>query len=142
MRSFKRMLLGAMAAMVFVAVMAAGSASAAAPAAPTGTVPSEGYFTQDANAPYLAWQGEHVRLVGCDYGHAFPAGYTASWLLVDPLNWPDFQPQVDMGSVKISGGCAIGTWISDKPGTAAIKLIVHDASRRATSTRSSSSWAG
>ena len=130
MRSLKKMLFGSVAALAFVAVLAVGTASATTPPppppAPTGLVPTEGYYTQDANAPYLAWQGEHVRLVGCDYGHPFPAGYTANWYLVDPLNWPDFEPQVDVGSVRILNGCAIGTWISDKPGLAAIKLIVHN----------------
>ena len=49
-------------------------------------------------------------------------------MLVDPLNWPDFAPAVDPLSVQtVAGtGCVKGTWISDKPGLAAIKAIVHD----------------
>ncbi|MDQ1673066.1 MAG: hypothetical protein QOC98_1628, partial [Frankiaceae bacterium] len=126
MRSFKRMLLGAMTALVLVSVLAVGTASAVTPpVAPTGLVPSENLFTQDANAPYLAWQGEHVRLVACDAGTSL-TGDSVSWMLVDPLNWPDFQPQVDVVTAKIVGGCAVGVWVSDKPGLAALKVIVHD----------------
>ncbi len=71
---FKRMLLGAVAAMVVVAVLAVGSASATTPPRcfRRARCP-RGIRTQDANAPYLAWRGEHVRLVGCD-GLWFPSG--------------------------------------------------------------------
>ena len=124
MRNLKRMLLCAVATMAIVAGVAASPASASAP---DGTVPSTGYKTQDANVPYLAWQGEHVRLVACRSGDAFPATTTASWMLVDPLNWPDFAPAVDPFTVKVVGNCVIGTWISDKPGIAALKVILHDA---------------
>ena len=124
MRNLKRMLLCAVATMAIVAGVAASPASASAP---DGTVPSTGYKTQDANVPYLAWQGEHVRLVACRSGDAFPATTTASWMLVDPLNWPDFAPAVDPFTVKVVGNCVIGTWISDKPGIAALQVILHDA---------------
>jgi hypothetical protein len=126
LRSLKKMLLGAMTAMVLAAAVAVSPASAATPL-PTGVQPSEGRYTQDANVPYLAWQGEHVRLVACKKGAPFAPTYTASWMLVDPLNWPDFEPAADPLSVKIVGGCAIATWISDKPGVAFIKVIVHNA---------------
>ncbi len=126
MRSFKKVLLGAVTAMVLVAVLAVGSASAVTPAPdPTGVIPSQGRYTQDANAPYLAWQGEHVRLVWCN---KFGNGAQTEWKLVDPLNWPDFAPSVDSLSVQtVAGtGCVKATWISDKPGLATIKAIVHD----------------
>ena len=122
----KRMLLGAVTAMVVVAVLAVGSASATTPppVLPTGTVPTMGYATQDANVPYLAWRGEHVRLVGCDE-FSFPGGSTATWLLEDPPNDPVFQPALDFNSNKV-GQCAQAVWVSQKAGVAFIKLIVRD----------------
>jgi len=133
LRSFKKMLLGAAVSMAIVAGVVASPASASDPvaAAPTGVVPTMGTDTNAANVPYLAWQGEHVRLVFCVKGHPFPAGYQTSWDLMDPRNWPDFEPIVDTFSVKTgptAGGCAQATWLSDKPGLAIIKAIVHDAS--------------
>jgi hypothetical protein len=111
--------------MVLVAVLAVGSASATTPAPdPTGVIPTLKRDTMNANVPYLAWQGEHVRLVWCNQ---FPNGATSTWMLVDPLNWPDFAPAVDPLSVQtVPGtGCVKATWISDKPGLAIIKAIVH-----------------
>jgi hypothetical protein len=127
LRSFKKVLLGAMTAMVAVAVLAVGSASAATPAPPpppSGTIPSMGYATQDANVPYLAWRGEHIRLVGCDEV-SFPEGATATWMLEDPPNDPVFQPAQDFGSEQVSNNCAQAVWVSQKAGVAFIKLIVH-----------------
>src|SRR4029077_12379157 len=92
-----------------------------------GTVPTEGYATQDANVPYLAWRGEHVRLVGCDeLGSGLFEGGTATWILEDPPNDPVFQPAEDFASEKIVGDCAQATWISQRAGVAFIKLIVRN----------------
>ena len=59
LRSLKRMLLGAVTAMVLAAGVAVSPASA--------TVPSKGKvgIGENANVPYLAWRGEHVRLGFC-----------------------------------------------------------------------------
>ena len=59
---------------------------------------------------------------------SFGNGAQTEWKLVDPLNWPDFAPSVDSLSVQtVAGtGCVKATWISDKPGLATIKAIVHD----------------
>jgi hypothetical protein len=127
LRSFKKMLLGAVVSMAIVAGVVASPASATdpvAPVAPTGVIPTQGRDTMNSNVPYLAWQGEHVRLVWCN---KFPDGATTTWMLVDPLNWPDFAPAVDPISVQtVPGtGCVKATWISDKPGLAIIKAIVH-----------------
>jgi hypothetical protein len=128
LRSFKKMLLGAVTIMAIVAGVVASPASATdpvAPVAPTGVIPTQLRDTMNSNVPYLAWQGEHVRLVWCN--KAFTNAATTTWMLVDPLNWPDFAPAVDPLSVQtVAGtGCVKGTWISDKPGLAAIKAIVH-----------------
>ena len=48
-----------------VAAMAIVAGVAASPA--SATVPTKGFDTQEANVPYLAWRGEHVRLGFCDY---------------------------------------------------------------------------
>ena len=125
LRSLKKMLLGAMAAMALVAVAGVSTASATTPAAPTGKLPTMGYSTQDANVPYLAWRGEHVRLVGCDEV-SFPEGSSATWMLEDPPNDPVFQPGLDMASTRIDSNCASATWISQKAGVAFIKLIVRN----------------
>ena len=70
----------------------------------------------------------------------FGNGAQTEWKLVDPLNWPDFAPSVDSLSVQtVAGtGCVKATWISDKPGLATIKAIVHDGERRRTPRTSSS----
>ncbi len=54
---FKKMLLGAVTAMVLATGVAVSPASA--------TVPTKGVNALDANVPYLAWRGEHVRLGFC-----------------------------------------------------------------------------
>ncbi|MDX6563009.1 MAG: hypothetical protein QOD65_2823, partial [Gaiellales bacterium] len=64
LRSFKKMLLGAVTTMVIAAGVAVSPASA--------TVPTKGFDTQEANVPYLAWRGEHVRIGFCDNGFAIP----------------------------------------------------------------------
>ena len=51
----KTMLLAMVASMALIAMVAASPASA--------TVPTKGFDTQEANVPYLAWRGEHVRLL-------------------------------------------------------------------------------
>jgi hypothetical protein len=128
LRSFKKMLFAAVVTMAIAAGATVSTAGAVItpPAAPTGVLPSEGRYTQDANAPYLAWQGEHVRLVACSKDLTFSGAATATWMLVDPLNWPDFAPAFDPASVTVSGHCVYADWISDKPGLAAIKVIVSD----------------
>ena len=59
MRNLKKMLLGAVTAMVVAAGVAVSPASA--------TVPSWGNtgVNENNNVPYLAWRGEHVRLGFC-----------------------------------------------------------------------------
>ena len=66
MSRFKKMLLGAVASMAVVAGVAVSPASA--------TVPTKGFDTQEANVPYLAWRGEHVRLGFCDFDTQISTG--------------------------------------------------------------------
>ena len=122
MRSFKRMLLGAVASMVIAAGLAVSPASA--------TVPSQGYATQDANVPYLAWRGEHVRLVYCDENYIRDRNANASWILEDwsgdPANGSVPVPAEVFGSRQIHDGCAYTDWVSQKSGVAFVKLVLSD----------------
>jgi hypothetical protein len=116
------MLLGAVASMVVVAGLAVSPASA--------TVPSQGYATQDANVPYLAWRGEHVRLVFCDENVIRDRNANASWILEDwsgdPANGSVPVPAEVFGSRQIHDGCAYTDWVSQKSGIAFIKLVLSD----------------
>ncbi len=62
LRSKRKMTAGLLSA-AGAAVLAIGSLSAGASAAPN---PGPGNGPQSANVPYVAWVGEHVRLVACD----------------------------------------------------------------------------
>ena len=105
-----------------------GSAIAAVPA---GAAPPD---PQTTNVPYLAWRGEHIRLVKC--GPLISSqGQTVDVLVED---WsgadPDrAKPQVVAGSQKFfpdpandGGTCARATVVSLKAGIAPIKLVISD----------------
>jgi len=118
---FKKMLLGAVTAVVLAAGVAVSPASA--------TVPTRGYDTQEANVPYLAWRGEHIRLGYCDNGNSL-AGLTASWALEywsgDPANGSVPVPQEIFGERHTFNGCVYTDFVSQKAGVAFIKLVVSD----------------
>jgi hypothetical protein len=120
LRSFKKLLLAAATTMVLAAGVAVSPASA--------TVPSKGFGTQEANAPYLAWRGEHVRLGYCDEGVAL-GGYTVDWVLEDwsgdPLNGSVPVPHEIFNLRNTdANGCVYSDWVSQKAGVAFIKLVV------------------
>jgi hypothetical protein len=118
---FKKMLLSLVATMAIAAGVAATPASA--------TVPTKGYDTQEANVPYLAWRGEHIRLGFCDNGDSL-AGLTASWALEDwsgdPANGSVPVPQEMFGQRHTFNGCVYTDFVSQKAGVAFIKLVVSD----------------
>jgi hypothetical protein len=120
LRSFKKMLLGMVACMAIVAGVAASPASA--------TVPTKGLDTQEANVPYLAWRGEHVRLGFCDYDFAIPTDSGVSWALEDwsgdPANGSVPVPQELFGQRHFYNGCVYTDFTSQKAGVAFIKLVV------------------
>ncbi len=120
LRSFRKMLLGCGGRMVLVAGVAASPASA--------TVPTKGLDTQEANVPYLAWRGEHVRLGFCDFDFAISSESDVSWALEDwsgdPLNGSVPVPQEMFGQRHFYNGCVYSNWTSQKAGVAFIKLVV------------------
>jgi hypothetical protein len=101
-----------------------GSAIAAVPA---GAAPPD---PQTTNVPYLAWRGEHLRLVKCDKLIS-GEGQTIDVLVED---WsgadPDrAKPTVVPGSTKFffddsRGWCARSTLVSVKAGIAPVKLVI------------------
>jgi hypothetical protein len=117
---FKKMLLGAVASMVVAAGVAVSPASA--------TVPTKGFDTQEANVPYLAWRGEHVRLGFCDFDTAITTGDNVSWALEDwsgdPANGSVPVPQEMLGARHYLNGCVYTDFVSQKAGVAFIKLVV------------------
>jgi hypothetical protein len=122
LRSFKKMLLGAVAAMAVAAGAVASPVSA--------SVPSKGFDTQEANVPYLAWRGEHIRLGFCDAGTPL-TGLTVSWALEDwsgdPANGSVPVPQEMFGQRHTTNGCVYTDYVSQKAGVAFIKLVVSGA---------------
>jgi hypothetical protein len=117
---FKKMLLGAVTTMVLATGVAVSPASA--------TVPTKGYDTQEANVPYLAWRGEHVRLGYCDFDQAISTTSNVSWALEDwsgdPANGSVPVPQEMLGARHFYNGCVYTDFVSQKAGVAFIKLVV------------------
>jgi hypothetical protein len=123
LRSFKKMLLGAVAAMVLATGVAVSPASA--------TVPTTGYDAVSANVPYLAWRGEHVRLgfclpVGSEGG--IPSSSNVSWVISD-WSGEDFGsipvPFEIQGARHFYNGCVYSEFASEKAGVAFIKVSVN-----------------
>ena len=120
---FKKMLLGAVTAMVLATGVAVSPASA--------TVPTKGHLALDANVPYLAWRGEHVRL-----GFCLPPGLGAistdadvTWSIEDwsgdPANGSIPVPFEILGARQFNNGCVYSEFSSQKAGIAFIKLSIH-----------------
>src|SRR6185369_8459817 len=104
------MLLGAVASMVIAAGVAVSPASA--------TVPTQGFDTQEANVPYLAWRGEHVRLGFCDFNFPISSESNVSWALEDwsgdPANGSVPVPQEIIGARHFYNGCVYTDFVSQK----------------------------
>ena len=133
MSRFKKMLLGAVTAMVLATGVAVSPASA--------TVPTKGVHALDANVPYLAWRGENVRLGFCppvrngetpEAAIVVPGGISplanVSWALEDwsgdPANGSVAVPQELFGQRDNYHGCVYTEFTSQKAGVAFIKLVV------------------
>jgi hypothetical protein len=104
---------------------------AAFAASPAGAAPPD---PQTTNVPYLAWRGEHVRVVKCADSIAL-TGQSADvivedWSGADPAR---SMPEVVAGSVKFFNddargmNCVRATLVAVKAGIAPIKLVVSDA---------------
>ena len=117
--------------------------AAAPPPAPNpwdGTAPAAPDLQRDINVPYLAWVGEHVRLMKCDAN--VPAGTVTSALedwsgpnltaRPEPLGRGQVIP--GPGGTDIESGqgvrCMKQTWTSLKPGLATIKVSARDRAGR------------
>jgi hypothetical protein len=122
LRTFKKLLLSAVATMAIVAGVAASPASAAPPG------PTHGRDAESANVPYLAWRGEHVRLGFCDPNLQISSADNVTWSLEDwsgdPANGSVPVPQQIFGAAHINNGCAYTSWVSQKAGAAFIKVEV------------------
>ncbi len=91
LRSKRKMTAGLLSA-AGAAVLAIGSLSAGATAAPN---PGPGDGPQSANVPYVAWVGEHVRLVVCD--PAIDSTYQYANYAVEDWSGYQFQPPTPDG---------------------------------------------
>ncbi len=91
LRSKRKMTAGLLSA-AGAAVLAIGSLSAGASAAPN---PGPGNGPQSANVPYVAWVGEHVRLVACD--PAINSTYQFANYAVEDWSGYQFQPPTPDG---------------------------------------------
>ena len=107
-----------------------GSAIAAVPA---GAAPAAPPDPQTTNVPYLAWRGEHIRLVKCD-PLIQTGGQTADFLVED---WSGADPArakpmevLNSKQFFLDGRdvpCVRATFVSLKAGIAPIKLVVSNA---------------
>ncbi|MGH2852601.1 MAG: hypothetical protein ACRDLF_00195 [Solirubrobacteraceae bacterium] len=123
------------------AVLALGTLTAGAVAAPNPGPSADG--PQSANIPYVAWVGEHVRLVMCDpsVNTSTAGGQSANFQLEDwsgraetaELPAPDpgssafFAPSVGSSQESIGAGCVKIDYKSLNPGLARIRGVVTNA---------------
>ncbi len=97
----KRKMIAGLASAAGAAVLALGSLTAGAVAAPN---PGPGDGPQTANVPYVAWVGEHVRLVTCDKAITnFTSGEISQFVNYQVEDWSGYQfqpptPDGDSGS--------------------------------------------
>ena len=113
--------------------------SSTVPSAPKpwdGTAPAAPNLQRDVNVPYLAWVGEHVRLMKCD--SLVPAGTVTS--VLEDWSGPNLTARPEpLGPGEVIAGppgnpelrqtptrCMKQTWTSLKPGLATIKLAARD----------------
>ncbi|MFI5004055.1 MAG: MAP7 domain-containing protein [Solirubrobacterales bacterium] len=120
------------------AVLALGSLTAGAVAAPNQGPEADG--PQGANIPYVAWVGEHVRLVACDplIDTSDEAGQSVNYQLEDwsgrpeaaQLPAPDpgssafFAPSPESSQASIDAGCVKIDYKGLNPGLARIRAVV------------------
>jgi hypothetical protein len=119
-------------------VLALGTLTAGAVAAPNQGPSSDG--PQSANIPYVAWVGEHVRLVACDplINTSQEDGQSVDFQLEDwsgrqetaELPAPDpgssefFAPSAGSSQESIGAGCVKIDYKSLNPGLARIRAVV------------------
>ncbi len=126
------------------AVLALGIFSAGAFAAPSRTFTPESDGPQSANIPYVAWVGEHVRLVACDphIETSEAGGQFANFRLEDWSGKPEaaeipeqesgtqafFAPSKESAQAESGDGCVKVDYKSLAPGLSRIRGVVTNSS--------------
>ncbi len=135
----KRKMIAGLASAAGAAVLALGSLTAGAVAAPNQGPANDG--PQSANIPYVAWVGEHVRLVACDPSITATSnadGQSVNFQLEDwsgrpeaaQLPAPDpgsstfFAPSAGSSQAEIGAGCVKIDYKGLDPGLARIRAVV------------------
>ena len=137
----KRKMIAGLVSAVGAAVLALGTLTAGAVAAPNPGPAGDG--PQSANIPYVAWVGEHVRLVACDpsINTSEEDGQLVNFQLEDWSGRPEAAelPTADSGSsaffapsegspqASIDAGCVKVDYKSLVPGLARIRAVVTNA---------------
>jgi len=126
------------------AVLALGILSAGALAAPPGSFTPESDGPQSANIPYVAWVGEHVRLVACDphIETSEAGGQLVNFRLEDWSGKPEaaeipeqesgtqafFAPSKESQQGESGDGCVKVDYKSLAPGLSRIRAVVTNSS--------------
>jgi hypothetical protein len=136
----KRKITAVLASAVGAAVLALGTLAAGAVAAPSETFTGTSDGPQSANVPYVAWVGEHVRLVACDPSieTSEAGGQLGNFHLEDWSGKPEaaelpesesgsqafFAPSEGSPQAESGDGCVKIDYKSLSPGLARIRAVV------------------
>lgn len=136
----KRKMIAGLVSAAGAAVLALGTLTAGAAAAPAGTFTSTSDGPQSANVPYVAWVGEHVRLVACDpaINTSEEEGQLANFRLEDWSGKPEaaeipelesgtqafFAPSEGSSQAESGDGCVKVDYKSLSPGLSRIRAVV------------------
>jgi hypothetical protein len=136
----KRKMIAGLVSAVGAAVLALGTLTAGAAAAPSQTFTSTSDGPQSANIPYVAWVGEHVRLVACDpaINTSEEGGQRVNFQEEDWSGNPDpaeipapesgtqafFAPSAGSSQAEAGDGCVKIDYKSLNPGLARIRAVV------------------
>ncbi len=137
----KRKMIAGLVSAAGAAVLALGTLTAGAAAVPSQTFTSTSDGPQSANIPYVAWVGEHVRLVACDPNIA-TSGQSANFQLEDWSGKPEtaeipelesgtqafFAPSEGSPQAESGDGCVKVDYKSLAPGLSRIRAVVTNAS--------------
>jgi flagellar biosynthesis GTPase FlhF len=139
----KRKMIAGLVSAAGAAVLALGTLTAGAVAAPSQTFTTTSDGPQSANIPYVAWVGEHVRLVACDprIETSEVAGQRVNFHLEDwsgdpnPAEIPEsesgsqafFAPSAGSSQADSGDGCVKIDYKSLIPGLGRIRAVVTNA---------------
>jgi hypothetical protein len=136
----KRKMIAGLVSAAGAAVLALGTLTAGAVAAPSETFTSTSDGPQSANIPYVAWVGEHVRLVACDphIETSEAGGQEVNFQLEDWSGKPEtaelpasesgsqafFAPSAGSAQAESGDGCVKIDYKSLSPGLSRIRAVV------------------